>query len=311
MLAISDCNARWPLRGIVGWQAQPDMHQPEGANTAGSAGQPEANTPGSAGAGPLTRAWMEELRRELSARPIEEGSDVDPLDKVQGWLEQFPLGHLSVLRDESRGPRGEIIGPLHNFSNLNLRVTLVTYGTEEHEGMDYMAQTVKDYAEEHECDFNGMEPEEIMAKLIQCTHCLDRIFQHQDHLSSRGRHISGQAEFIDIYRAHFGDDVFYEFFRSMVYKIHDSIADSSDAISVLHLLSCRHGHHRSQAFGELLKKLLRHHFPFLRVDLWHLDEKRFRWPHEALSDPAFEKHFKFPLLKARLSIVEDFKPARI
>ena len=54
--------------------------------------------------------------------------------RVRRWVEQFPLGHLVDYR---------IGGSLRNFSHYNLRVTLVTYGTRENYGLDYLASVVE------------------------------------------------------------------------------------------------------------------------------------------------------------------------
>ena len=209
---------------------------------------------------------------------------------VRRWLEGFPLGHLEVLG-----------ASLSDFSDCDLGVTLVTYGRYENDGWDYLVSVA-----EQEDVFNrrrGLN----RRRIIESTHRLERIFNHSDHLSSRGKHCSAQAEFINIYGEVFGSEEFYQFFRSMVYKIYDSIQEGLFAASVLHLLSCNHGHHRSQAFGELLAKLLRYHWPFLRVDLWHLDDWKSPKPHRVLSAPDYTTHFKDPLLKA-LSPPFYFRP---
>ena len=204
--------------------------------------------------------------------------------RVQEWVGQFPLGHLGHDSFEDS---------LRSFSNYNLRVTLVTYGTRETYGWDYLASVI----EQEDVDVD---------KIIQCSHRLDYIFDHRDHLSSRGRHCSAQAEFIDIYSSALGAEVFCRFFRKMIYKIEDSITENLFHDSVLHLLCCKHGHHRSQAFCELLAKILRFHWPFLQVDIWHSDEKWSWRPHQGLNELDFETHFKVPLHKA-LSPPESFR----
>ena len=85
--------------------------------------------------------------------------------RVQEWVGQFPLGHL---RDEG------FKDSLRSFSNYNLRVTLVTYGTRETYGRNCLASVI----EQERVD---------VGKILQCTHRLDYIFDHRDHLSSRGR----------------------------------------------------------------------------------------------------------------------------
>ena len=111
--------------------------------------------------------------------------------RVRRWVEEFPLGHL----DDDR-----IYGSLRSFSDYNLRVTLVTYGTCENDGWNYLASVV--------------EQEDVAVdKIVQCSHRLDYIFDHRDHLSSRGRHCSAQVEFIDIFSRHFGADFFCQTFR--------------------------------------------------------------------------------------------------
>ena len=205
--------------------------------------------------------------------------------KVQEWVEQFPLGHL--------GDEG-FKDSLRSFSNYNLRVTLVTYGTHETYGWNYLASVI------------AQERVDV-GKIRQCTHRLDYIFDHSDHLSSRGRHWSAQAEFIDIFSRALGNDLFHRQFRKMIYKIYDSITENMFEGSVLHLLSCRHGHHRSQAFCELLRMVLVRYWPCLRVDVWHLDEQRWWRPDWALNESDFKTHFRDPLLNA-LSPPSSFRP---
>ena len=93
----------------------------------------------------------------------------------------------------------------------------------------------------------------------------------------------------------------------MIYNIEDSMTENLFDYSVLHLISCHHGHHRSQAFCELLAKLLRRHWPFLEVDTWHLDEEWNPRPGVVLEEFDFETHFKVPLLEA-LSPPFYFRP---
>ena len=147
-------------------------------------------------------------------------------------------------------------------------------------------------------------------EIKECSPRIDRIFNHYHHLRSRGWHWTAQAEFIDLYSSVFGAEEFCQYFRKMIYNIEDSMTENLFDYSVLHLLSCHHGHHRSQAFCELLAKLLMYHWSFLRVDVWHLDEERFWRPHQVLSDIDFKTHFKDPLHKA-LSPPECFTPLHL
>ena len=226
----------------------------------------------------LTRAEIRE--REERAR-----------ERVTSWVGNFPLNHR--VDDRIINMSDRIGRSLRSFSDDNLRVTLVTYGWRETYGLDYLRSI--------------LGPEDVgVRKIIQCSHGIDCIFDHRDRLSTRGRRCSAQAEFIDIYTSEsasalgVGAEVFCQLFRKMIYMIEDSITENLSDVSVLHLLCCRHGHHRSQAFCELLAKILRWHWPFLRVDIWHLDEEReSRWrPRAVLNELDFETHFKVPLLKA-------------
>ena len=92
--------------------------------------------------------------------------------RVKEWVERFPLGRLEYLGDDSFG--SSLRSSLRSFSNYNLRVTLVTYGTRETYGRNYLASVI----EQERVD---------VGKILQCTHRLDYIFDHRDHLSSRGR----------------------------------------------------------------------------------------------------------------------------
>ena len=215
-------------------------------------------------------------------------------ERVTSWVEHFPLNHRADDRMSDRIGRS-----LRSFSDYNLRVTLVTYGWRETYGLDYLRSI--------------LEPEDVgVRKIIQCSHGIDCIFDHHDHLSTRGWRCSAQAEFIDIYTSEsaLGAEVFCQYFRKMIYKIYDSITENLFHESVLHLLSCRHGHHRSQAFCELLAKLLVWYWPFLRVNIWHLDEEWSWRPHWVLNELEFKTHFKVPLLKA-LSPPDSFIPLHL
>ena len=211
--------------------------------------------------------------------------------RVTNWVQNFPLNHEADDRMSDRIGRS-----LRSFSDYNLRVTLVTYGWRETYGLQYL-RSIRSI----------LEPNDVgVRRIIQCSHGIDCIFDHYDHLSSRGRHWSAQAEFIDIYSSALGAEVFCRYFRKMIYKIEDSITENLFHDSVLHLLCCKHGHHRSQAFCELLAKILRFHWPFLQVDIWHLDEEWSWRPHQGLNELDFETHFKVPLHKA-LSPPESFR----
>ena len=213
------------------------------------------------------------------------GEIIEAERRVRRWVENFPLNHLA----------GDCIGSsLRYFSECNLRVVLVTYGTKKSNGLGYLRSILES---------EGVGVREIK----ECSHCIDRIFNHYHHLRSRGLHWTAQAEFIDLYSSFFGAEEFCQYFRKMIYNIEDSMTENLFDYSVLHLISCHHGHHRSQAFCELLAKLLRRHWPFLEVDTWHLDEEWNLRPGADLEEFEFETHFKVPLLKA-LSPPIYFRP---
>lgn len=199
---------------------------------------------------------------------------------VQRWIEQFPLDVDESLKTS-----------LGEFSPS--RVTLVTFGTgwnRDTKGLDCLTNLL-----DKQDVFSGKD--DIKSRILNCTHRLENIFDHCDRLESRGRYWSAQADFIHIYRRHFGDQAFHQYFRAMFLMIHDTIEDTFFEESVLHLISCRHGHHRSQAFAELLAGLLRHHW-LLRVDVWHIDDSMCELPDRVLNSLEFETHFKTPLIKA-------------
>ena len=199
---------------------------------------------------------------------------------VQRWIEQFPLDVDESLKTS-----------LGEFSPS--RVTLVTFGTGWNRDTNGLDSLINFLDEQNVF----RDKEHIKSRILLLTHRLDVIFNHYDRLECRGRYWSAQADFIDIYRRHFGDQEFNKCFRAMFLLTHDIIEDTFFEESVLHLISCRHGHHRSQAFAELLAGLLRHHWN-LRVDVWHIDDSWCELPHRVLNDLEFETHFKTPLIKA-------------
>jgi len=209
-------------------------------------------------------------------------------EDVQQWVEQLPLGVIEDLKASMRD-----IAPC--------RVTLVTYGTSWNHDTDGMELLMRLFDQVDV--FN--DSEDLNARIRNYTHRVDEIFDNWDRLSSRGKYLSAQAEFIDIYSRHFGDETFNQFFRAMMMKIYDSIEDTFFQASVIHFISCRHGHHRSQAFAELLAKLLRHHCQPLRVDVWHLDDRKCCYDrryglisHMRNNSNDFETHFLMPLKQA-------------
>ena len=94
-----------------------------------------------------------------------------------------------------------------------------------------------------------------------------------------------------------------ESFRGLIGFLDAGKEEEKKESSILNLS----GHHRNQAFCELLAKLLVRYWPFLRVDVWHLDERRWWRPDWALNESDFKTHFKDPLLNA-LSPPLSFEP---
>ena len=107
------------------------------------------------------------------------------------------------------------------------------------------------------------------------TNRLDRIFRSRNRQGDRGRHITGQAQFLRIYMQEMERERLAQIFMKLWYRVLDGIEDYEYLdLPFCHLLSCQHGHHRSQAVACLLQRLMRHYWEHVHVTVLHMDDHR-------------------------------------
>jgi len=128
---------------------------------------------------------------------------------------------------------------------------LVTFGAEKGTGSDRLVQCLR--------DAGGSEID--VRNLFQYYHRLDWIFGHTEHLHWRGTHRNAQEQMRELYDPMLEevlDEAFTQVMRGLGYN------------TLVHLLPCVAGRHRSVAFVELLRQKLEM-MPQLRVRVFHLD----------------------------------------
>ena len=211
---------------------------------------------------------------------------------VRNWIESFPLDR--TLRD-----MGENLA-----EHPPLSVNLVTFGTgfnQNTDGMRDLMQMLHEMicAEEFPKPIPDDLPSNIYDKIKMYTNRLDVIFNSGTRQHDRGQYVEGQAAFIEIYTRHYGGKRFCRIFMKFWYRILESIEDFGyQGLPFCHLLSCEHGHHRSQAFACLLEKLVLHYWPQVEVNVCHMDDRRAWRTQQLLSSTDFRSKFVLGLRNA-------------
>ena len=144
----------------------------------------------------------------------------------------------------SMQPAGFALGVPSAPSSSSSRhcVTLLTFGVWE-PGGDF----VLDFFADH--DHRAM------------WHRMDYCFSSTTHLRRRGTHEEAQEQLLELY-------------PSAERLIDRAIEDCLHLMqygNIAHCFTCRHGHHRSVAFAELVAKRMRHQHPDIQVNVVHLD----------------------------------------
>ena len=121
---------------------------------------------------------------------------------------------------------------------------------------------------------------------------MDQFFDSDTHQRAFGRHVTGQAEFIRIYMQEMEPKEFYHIFMKLWFRILDGIEDYTySELPFCHLVSCRHGHHRSQAVACLLQRLIWRHWPRVDVKVLHMDDYKDRKTKDMLADDTLRSKF--------------------
>ena len=209
---------------------------------------------------------------------------------IRNWIETFPLHE--TLREMGRR--------LAEYPPL--RVILVTFATGHNpdtDGMWEMMRMIRNdpvRAEDHPEEIPNVR--NLYDKIPLYTNRLDVIFDSDNRQGDRGRYTQGQAEFCRIYMREMQPMEFANIFMKIWYRIFDAIEDYSYRdLPFCHLLSCRHGHHRSQAVVSLLQRLIWRYWEYVDVQVLHMDDRRHRKTMELLADPAFRAKFVSGLRK--------------
>ena len=210
---------------------------------------------------------------------------------VRNWIESFPLDR--TLRD-----MGENLA-----EHPPLSVNLVTFGTGFNRNTDGMSDLVQMLRHEMIGAEDFPEPipnsTNIYTKIQMYTNRVDEIFNSRTRQDHRGRYVAGQAAFLRIQTQHYGHSLLCRLFMKFWYRILDGMEDYGyHGLSFCHLLSCQHGHHRSQAFTCLLEKLLLHHWPQVEVNVCHMDDRRAWRTQQLLSSTDFRSKFVLGLRNA-------------
>ena len=217
-------------------------------------------------------------------------AETDDETYVRRWIENFPLGKTSRAY-------GAIFEQDFRLQVLH-QVNLVTFGTGYNKHTNGYADIGRMVKQAIVVPKDHPDPEKIPDVASLCdkrlwyTNQLDRIFYSRNHQGDRGRFITGQARFIKIYMKEMSPPKLYQIFRALLCRILDSIEDYSYLdLPFCHLLSCQHGHHRSQAVACLLQKLISYHWRHVDANVLHMDDDRDRETRALLRDLEFRSKF--------------------
>ena len=203
---------------------------------------------------------------------------------VREWIAAFPLG-------EYLETRGNLLAEWPP-----LQVIIATFGTgfnRSTDGMrDMMHMILNDpvVAEDHPEGIPHVTS--LYDKIPLYTNRIDAIFRSRQRQISFGRFVAGQAAFLRIYLREMGAEDLNCIFRQLWYRILDGIEDYEFRnLPFCHLVSCQHGHHRSQAVACLMQKLLQYHWEHVACKVYHMDDIYHTESHEMRENQVLRRKF--------------------
>ena len=139
-------------------------------------------------------------------------------------------------------------------------------------------------------------------------HRMDLIFNKNEHLCARGTSRAAQDHLAQLYPDSLPDAVKCAIELALAGLPHGKLA---------HVFVCKHGHHRSVAFAELVARQLRNLYPDIVVQLYHLDHRE-SWSESLLGgkelnreENDFEDNIEAPYVNANAHPPTDLLHNRV